>query len=136
MVTEQDELLVFNGINGATGEYLLPPMTVENFEAKIAEVAQSESLNAEQQETLKQRKEQDTEETFAPAKDADPKNLEETGWGVVFAWNADKSLRPALKELLDHRKNQTEYYQEFVYGRDETAEQFLARYNADPNGPG
>ena len=66
-------------------------------------------------------------------------NLEDTGWGVIFAANAPSAQREALKELLDHRRTlagriRGAYYREFSgangYRPGETAQRFLARWEA------
>lgn len=66
-------------------------------------------------------------------------NLEDTGWGVIFAADAPGMLREALKELLDHRRaqatrNRATYYREFFgadgYRPGETVQRFLARWEA------
>ena len=66
-------------------------------------------------------------------------NLEDTGWGVIFAANAPAAMRDSLKELLDHRRKQAvpkreSYYREFTgangYRPGETAQRFLARFDA------
>ncbi len=66
-------------------------------------------------------------------------NLEDTGWGVIFAAAAPGALREALKELLDLRRSQagrkrSTYYREFFgadgYRPGETAQRFLARWDA------
>ena len=66
-------------------------------------------------------------------------NLEDTGWGVIFAAAAPGALREALKELLDLRRSQagrkrTTYYREFFgadgYRPGESAQRFLARWDA------
>lgn len=63
-------------------------------------------------------------------------NLGETGWGIIFAADANPSIREALSELLEHRKRQateqrTEYYSEFTgsrgYQPGDTVRQFLQR---------
>ena len=79
MSTEQ---LFFNGIDGATGDYLLPPMTTE----QVLKMAQGEEFDPAHLGELKKKNDQvkglDTE--FAPIEGVDPKNLAETGWGVIF----------------------------------------------------
>ncbi|MEO8452045.1 MAG: hypothetical protein ABI647_19805 [Gemmatimonadota bacterium] len=62
-------------------------------------------------------------------------NIEELGWGVVFAEDDPRraELRLALKPLLEHRRRQTESRfpdSEFVVKAGESASQFLARHGA------
>jgi hypothetical protein len=63
-------------------------------------------------------------------------NLEDLGWGVIFAAEHTAALRDALGELLEHRRGQAtrkreSFFRVFQgsagYRRDETAQQFLAR---------
>ncbi len=117
-MNEQDneqELLYFNGINGSTGDYLLPPMTTE----QVSRIAQGQKFDPDELQDieLKIRQKQGTD--FAPIEGVDPKDLAQTGWGVIFALNADPAIREALSELLDHRKKQAtqkheHYYQEYI----------------------
>lgn len=58
-------------------------------------------------------------------------DLSETGWGVIFAYDANPTIREALKELLTHRKRQAgtrykEYLGEDGYHPGDRR-QFLAR---------
>lgn len=77
----------------------------------------------------------------AQAREAEMRsNLADTGWGVIFARNADPAVREALRELLDHRRSQATqrregYYKEFAgeiggYCKDETADDWLTRQGA------
>ncbi len=131
--------LVFNGINGATGEYLLPPLTPE----QVSWIAQGEEFEPTHLDELKKKDLQvkGLEPEFAPIEGVDPKNLAETGWGVIFAHGADPAIRAALSELLEHRQTQASqkhehYYQEYIglkaYRPGESKNQFLARQGVGP----
>jgi hypothetical protein len=131
------ELLVFNGIDGANGEYLLTPMTPQD----ISKIAQGEKLDEKHLNELKWRHRQVTEAHLGVKEGIDPKNLAETGWGIIFAHNADPAIREALSELLEHRRKQASqkhehYYQEYMgvqaYRPDESKLDFLARHGAGP----
>src|SRR5918996_274930 len=90
--------LVFNGINGASGEYLLPPLTPH----EITQVAQGETLDAQHLDELRWRAWRATEAHLGVIEGVDPKNLAETGWGVIFAHGTDPAIKEALGELLEH----------------------------------
>jgi hypothetical protein len=110
-----DDTFVFNGIDGATGEYLVPPLSP----AELARLAQGEVIDPAHLAELKARHRRDTEPSYAPLEGIDPRELGQTGWGVVFAHNADPGVRDALKELLEHRKGQAartreSYYKEYT----------------------
>ncbi|MDP5017220.1 MAG: hypothetical protein NWQ43_07955 [Dolichospermum sp.] len=135
---ELDELYT-NGINGASGEYLLPPLTAE----QIAKIAQGEEFDPIELSELKKKDlhVKGLEPDFAPIEGVDPKNLAETGWGVIFAYNADPAIKEALQELLNHRqqqatKNQENYYQEYTgpkgYRPGESKNTFLSRHGVGP----
>lgn len=134
------EHLYFNGINGATGEYLLPPLTPE----QVAKIAQGEKFDPAHLSELqrKYRHVKGLEPDFAPIEGVDPKNLAETGWGVIFAFDPEAkgpnpAIKEALRELLEHRQTQAtqnneKYYQEYLYRPGESKNKFLARYGVGP----
>lgn len=67
----------------------------------------------------------------------DPKRLEEAGWGVIFAHDADPAVKEALSELLALRREQAGdrfrlYEGADGYRPDEAKSQFLARHGAGP----
>jgi hypothetical protein len=138
-VAQLTEELFFNGINGATGDYLLPPLTPE----EVARIAQGEEFDPIELSELKKKDlhVKGQEPDFAPIEGVDPKNLAETGWGVIFAYNCDPAIKEALKELLEHRqrqaaKNHEHYYQEYSgprgYRPGESKNQFLSRHGVGP----
>jgi hypothetical protein len=135
-----EELLYFNGINGASGEYETPALTLE----QLASLAKGETLDEKDLKELRQKNKAKTEGHWAVKEGVDPKDLSQTGWGVVFAF-ADKDKTPAVKEalqpLLDHRraqaaKSKEHYYKEYVgpaaYRPNESKNDFLARHGAGP----
>lgn len=133
----EEDLLFFNGINGSTGDYLLPPLTAE----QVSRIAQGEEFAPEDIEDIQLKKRQNEEPDFAVIEGVDPKNLAETGWGVIFAHNVDPAIREALSELLEHRKRQAtqkkeKYYQEYSgvkgYRPGESKNQFLSRQGVGP----
>jgi hypothetical protein len=106
--------LFFNGINGATGEYLLPPMAP----AYVSKIAQGESLEKAHLLELKYWYERTTTQFLGPREGVDPKNLAQSGWGVIFAFE-DKTRTPAikeaLKELLDLRDKQRQRLSQSIF---------------------
>src|SRR5687767_578037 len=111
------EPFAFNGVDGASGQYLTPSLT----EHDLATLAQGKPLTQpeapvnssprDEQEArhlneLAWRHRVATEATFAPIEGVDPKNLAETGWGIVFAHDASPAILEALAPLLEHRRSQ------------------------------
>ena len=131
------DLLYFNGIDGASGDWLLPPMSPSD----VSRVAQGERLDPQHLNELKWRYRQSTEDHYGVKEGIDPKNLEETGWGVIFAYGADPAIREALSELLSLRQKQAtqkkeNHYKEYsgvdAYRPGESKLDFLARHGAGP----
>ena len=131
------ELLCFNGIDGASGNYLLPEMTP----GQIVEIARGEPRDAQHLKELKWWYQRITQAHLGPKEGVDPKRLAETGWGVIFAHGADPAVKEALGELFAHRQGQAtqkhaHYYQEYwgdkAYRPGETKQKFLARHGAAP----
>lgn len=135
-----DEQLFFNGIDGETGEYLFPPLTPE----QVSKMAQGVKFDQKELNELEEKNRQvkGLDPDFAPKEGVDPKDLSQTGWGVIFAFDpeakgANPAIKDALQELLQHRQKQAtqkneKYYQEYIYRPDESKNQFLARYGVGP----
>ncbi len=131
------QLLYFNGIDGSSGGYLLPPMSP----AAVAAIASGAPLDDDQLKELKWWYQRMTGGHYGVKEGVDPKDLSQSGWGVIFAYDADPAIREALKELLDWRKGQAartneKYYKEYIgplgYRPDELKLDFLARMGAGP----
>lgn len=132
--TANGSALAFNGINGATGQYLLSAITA----ADIAAVAKGESLSRPtgDQQHLKELQFRDRlhkHATYGLVHGVDSRKLNEAGWGVVFHADEKPGIREALKVLLDFRKNQAgDRYKEFIYRPGEDKLSFLSRYGIAP----
>ncbi len=130
------EQLMFNGINGATGAYLLPPMSPRELSA----IAQGDEQDEEHLSDLKQRYRKSTQTKRGVKAGIDPLNLASAGWGIIFA-KEDSGMVPAIKEalgeLLELRRSQGgERYREFNgedgYQRGESYIDFLTRHGIGP----
>jgi hypothetical protein len=126
-----------NGVNGATGDYLLAPPSLRD----ISAVARGDRADRDQLGELRWWYRRSAEATFAPREGVDPLNLAEAGWGVVFAHDADPAVHEALRPLIDHRRSQAgaideRRYREFLgadgYRQGETKQDFLRRHGAGP----
>jgi hypothetical protein len=89
-----------NGIDGASGGYLLPELTP----ADVARAARGEPVDAIAAEL--RRRQLAGEAHYGVPDEADPDDLGDTGWGIVFAHDADPAIREALAPLIAHRQAQ------------------------------
>ncbi len=127
----QEDSYIFNGLNGATGGYLLPEMT----SAQLSKVAQGQSLDQDETAELKQRA-FELQNPHAGV-EADARILSDTGWGVIFAHDSDPAIREVLKPLLDLRQEQAGDYFKIFEGADgyrpgESKGAFLRRHKMGP----
>ncbi len=145
------DLLYFNGINGASGEYALKPLTLK----QLSQAAQGNRIPEDDLYEFQKKTEQELQnrgdprhQKWAIKEGHDPKDLAQSGWGVVFAAASEKETvawREALQPLLDHRRAQAarakeHYYKEFIgpnkgvkAGEDKRT--FLARHGMGTSGP-
>src|SRR5712692_9398972 len=77
--------MVFNGIDGATGDYAVAPMDVQ----LLSDLASREVRDAAHLKELDARRRTEADPSLALAARLDPKDLAQTGWGVIFARDAD-----------------------------------------------
>ncbi|HEX7182151.1 MAG TPA: toll/interleukin-1 receptor domain-containing protein [Thermoanaerobaculia bacterium] len=126
------DLLTFNGVNGATGGYGLPPMTGEELSQFLRGEAAPENLNE-----LRFRVQSRDNRHFGVKEGVDPKRLDQAGWGVIFAHDADPAVREALAPLLALRREQAGdlfkvYEKAGGHRPGEAKAKFLARHGAGP----
>jgi hypothetical protein len=112
--------VIFNGIDGTTGEFLTRPLSVP-----------------EMFEVLRQRgRSVDLGRVRPLHRSVDPRDLAQTGWAVVFAGDGDPVVREALEPLLAWRREQAgELYRELRgesgYQPGQRARTFLRKHGAD-----
>lgn len=137
-------LLVFNGIDATTGEYLLPAMSMQ----QLARVATGDRLASDEIADLQDKSRQARRANFAVVEGVDPNDLAQAGWAAVFPAIADRpgaaarqaAILDALAPLLSHRRAQAsaignlyhEYTGDRGYCAGETKQQYLARLGAGP----
>lgn len=108
--------LRLNGVNGADGSFLLPPMTPR----QISALARGWRPEAMHRRELDRWHEASSKAHWGPKEGIDPKKLEEAGWGVIFAPGVGSDVKKALAGLLAHRREQVSrgnerYYREFTF---------------------
>ena len=126
-----------NGLNGTTGAYLSAPDGLDALYAAItAQSAAAQVLQSRHYDNLRAREDRAVTEVFGLAHGIDHKNLDETGWGVVFRFDAPPLLLDALRPLLNHRRTMAgrkkeNFYREFIrdtgYSPGDTKTEFLKR---------
>ena len=87
------DLLYFNGINAVTGSYDFEPMTVEDLAPRFQGLEPDKNSRR-------------PKDSNSVVEGIDINNLAQTGWGVLFAENIDPAIREALQPLLDLRQEQ------------------------------
>ena len=126
-----DETWVFNGIDGASGGYLLPEMTP----AQVSALAQGQSIDrADTVDELKQRA-YDLQNPHAGV-ESDARDLAETGWGVIFAYDADPASRKPWPPFCRCVKNKPGSASRVSGGRGLPPAQSKNDFLEAPMGPG
>ena len=128
-----EDLLYFNGVNGVTGEYGLPPMSSEKMSRFLQGEAPPEDLRE-----LRWHYQQKTQGGHYGVKEGiDAKQLDQTGWGVIFAADADPAVLEALGPLIELRRQQAQDRFKICeggngYRRGESKSKFLRRWKIGP----
>jgi hypothetical protein len=114
-----DATIFFNGVDGATGGYLRPPVALSD----VARQLRSLRPNAESDAVLL--------DSYGLRRDLDPADLAQAGWGVVFARGTPPGIREALSDLLEDRKSRAgKRFRVLEYLPGETKREFLRRHGA------
>ena len=108
----EDDLLYFNGIDGVSGEYLLPPMTPADFWRGAKRRTRWAANRAQELSWLSERRKHYMQErpigleALVPWRNVNI--LADTGWGLIFPRAANpkhvEKILEALQVLLDRRQ--------------------------------
>jgi hypothetical protein len=122
--------LYLNGINGATGQYLTPPLDVAAAAAALRGEPPQDPQHAAYLKTVSGKPAGFLELPFNVRGEDVPK----AGWGVVFADTTPAAVRTALRPLLDRRKSQVQpdRYKELDYHAGESMRDWLQRHGVNP----
>jgi hypothetical protein len=132
---ELEKYVYFNGINGATGEYLSPRVERRS----IGEKALQARIPLTKPEMDELRARQEPPQPHLGSEAENPEDLAEAGWGVIFAADdpAADEIIEALRSLLALRREEAgANYREYAggegYVQGEPAHRFLARHGVGP----
>ncbi len=134
-MADPQKKIVFNGIDGSTGKYSTPPMTIE----QLAEVVRaSYEAPSEKQSRWFDRVRKAGAGFFAPMAHLDPTDLADVGWGVIFPHDCDPAIVEALQPLISMRQKAAgELFKAMKkgdgYRPGETILDFLARHDHAPS---
>jgi hypothetical protein len=125
----EDSLLVLNGIDVDTGDYLTPQLAL----ADVAGALRRDPTPPPGVRELRRRR-QDDEDHFGVVYGRDPQDLASVGWGVVIPPDLDPAVLEALDPLLRLRGEQAgDLFQRLEVRPGEDKEEFLARYGMGPS---
>lgn len=113
---DESEHYVFNGINGLTGEPLLPPMKPEEL-AELFEPRRSGGPKAK---------------SFGLGFGMEPAQLDSVGWTIVFAQDESEDVRAALEPLIEHRRANGGIVRVLTAKPDEAFATFMDRHGVYP----
>lgn len=124
-----------NGINGVTGEYLVPPVGY----AQAADMIKGEVSDPSLIRWLQSIWHTLSMPHLGLPMDVDPADVEQAGWAIVFHTDESAEVKDALAPLVAHRRAQIgdEKIKELEYRPDDTWRGWLARHgvaagNVDP----
>ncbi|MCX5645415.1 MAG: hypothetical protein NTZ17_12185 [Phycisphaerae bacterium] len=92
---------VFNGIDGETGQYLLPPTSPD----EIAALARGEELDRILGPYLKEVSLLMDKPHLGLPEGVDPRKVEQAGWAIVFHVDETDGVKKALEPLIERRRN-------------------------------
>jgi hypothetical protein len=131
--------LHFNGINAETGEYDFPSMDGKKLTELLYEKEKEEGA-PENLSELKAKAQQKQTASFGVIEGIEPDKLEQAGWGIIFAHDADPQIKEALSPLIEWREKTTKgliqvYDDQRGHRPNESKSNFLKRVGKKGPGP-
>jgi hypothetical protein len=122
-----EKLIYFNGIDGVTGNYLVPPMSA----ADAVVAARSNPQDAGLVGWLVRIRDVLLRPFLALPLDINPTDIARAGWGIVFAKDTPQVVRDALEPLIAHRRKRVppDRCKVLEYRPGETREDWLKRHS-------
>jgi hypothetical protein len=124
---QHDDRLYLNGIDAETGQYLVPPMELEEVAATVKGVKEDNSTVSWLRRVWRIISQPHLGLPF----DVDPAKISEAGWAIVFHQDESPSVKDALRPLIKHRKEQVgdeSKVKELVYRTGQNRAEWLAGY--------
>lgn len=113
------EVYFFNGINGLTGEPLLPPMGPEEI-ATLVDPSYDSSPDVH------------VGRSFGLSFGMNPSDLGDAGWTIVFAQDEGEEVHVALEPLIEHRRASGALVRVLTVSPEESFASFMARHGVYP----
>lgn len=122
-------LITFNGVNGSTGQYMVPPMSDTEL---VNLITGREAEEAESLPLLRSLDRKWSTVDFGVRIGSDPTKIADVGWGILFHEEESEAVQQALTPLLQHRASQVgddEKVKVLTYASGQTAAQWLAEHD-------
>jgi len=95
-----DDLVVVNGIDAVTGQYLIPPIEVAELASRLRAAPGDGALAARLSASLQNEADPHLGLPFT----VHPEVVAEAGWGILFHKDEAQDVRDALEPLVEHRR--------------------------------
>jgi hypothetical protein len=131
--------LHFNGINAETGEYDFPSMDGKRL-TELLYTKEKEEGAPENLSELRAKAQQKQTASFGVVEGIEPDKLDQAGWGIIFAHDADPQIKEALSPLIQWREKTTKglfqvYDDQRGHRPNESKSNFLKRVGKKGPGP-
>ena len=129
-MSEAEERIYLNGIDGVTGNYLVQPMSA----AEAVAMARGKPKDSGLTGWMKSIWEVVQRPFMGLPMDVDPTDVKRAGWAVVFTADTPVEVRDALQPLIAHRQGQVDAdrCKELEYKDADGMKDWLKRYGVYP----